>query len=609
MIWDDMNENNSNEAPVDEQAPRHRQQKHDKRGETMDSFLKTSGLRRRVLVVDDEIINRMLIGNMLEAEYDVVYAENGKEAVERLENTKTGFSLILLDLMMPEMNGFEVLDYAKHSEALKNIPIIVMTSDKDAEVKSIKLGAVDFITKPFHMPEVILARCERVIELSEDKNIIHSAERDPLTGLYAKDFFFEYIKQVEQYNASRQAMDAVVFTIEHFHLINEVYGREKGNDVLRTVAELLVDLFKDSAAFACHAEDDVFYIYCKHRESYDDIVDVCQQSLEEHSRSPKIFVRAGVYSEVDPEVPVETRFERAKAAYTRIRGDYTQKVAFYSSELYEKAIYHERLIADIEDAIENGDIKVYYQPKYAIRGKTPRLRSAEALVRWFHPELGMISPGDFIPLFESNGLIQKVDNYIWEQAAAQIKAWRETYGVTVPVSVNVSRIDIYDPDIESFLANLLTENDLDPSDLMIEITESAYAENADRLIEVINNLRGRGFLIEMDDFGSGYSSLNMLATIPIDVLKMDMAFIRNMESDDKSLRLVRLVIDIAKFLEVSVVAEGVETKSQLDLLKGMGCDYIQGFYFSGPVPPEKFAAFIETDLKVKQEERGKPHDN
>ena len=575
----------------------------------MDSFMKTSGLRRRILVVDDELINRMLIGNMLENEYDIVYAENGKEAVDLLEGAKIGFSLVLLDLMMPEMNGFEVLEYARNSERLHNVPIIVMTSDKDAEVKSIKLGAVDFITKPFHMPEVILARCERVIELSEDKNLIHSAEKDPLTGLYAKDFFFEYIKQVEKYNGSQQSMDAVVFTIENFHLINEVYGREKGNDVLKSVAELIKELFKSAAAFACHAEDDMFYIYCKHQESYTEIVDVCQQSLEEQSRSPKIFVRLGVYAEVNTDVPVETCFERAKVAYARIQGDYTQKVAYYSNELYEKAIYNERLIADIDEAMANGDIKVYYQPKYAIQGKTVRLKSAEALVRWFHPELGMISPGDFIPLFESNGLIQKVDNYIWKQAAAQIRAWRKTYGTTIPVSVNVSRIDIYDPDIETFLVGLVDENDLEQSDLMIEITESAYADNASRLIEVVEHLRSRGFLIEMDDFGSGYSSLNMLATIPIDVLKMDMAFIRNMETDDKSLRLVRLVIDIAKFLEVPVVAEGVETKSQLELLKGMGCDYIQGYYFSGPVPPDKFAAFIEADLKVNHGERGENHDD
>ena len=569
----------------------------------MDSFLRRSGLRRRVLVVDDETINRMLIGNMLENEYEIVSAENGEEAIELLEREKNGFSLILLDLMMPGMSGFDVLKFVKQSEKFRNIPVIVMTADKNAEVKSIKLGAVDFITKPFHMPEVILARCERVIESSEDKNIIHSAERDPLTGLYSKDFFFEYIKRIEQYNGSQKAMDAVVFTIEHFHLINEVYGRDMGNGVLKAVSDLLRGIFKTGAAFICHAEDDSFYIYCKHRESYNDMVDVCQQSLDELSRSPKIFVRSGVYAEVDIDVPVETRFERAKSAYMRIRGDYSKKVAFYSIELYEKAIYHERLISDIDDAIANGDIKVYYQPKYAIQGKTPRLKSAEALVRWFHPELGMISPADFIPLFEQNGLIQRVDNYIWQQAATQIKSWRQTYGVTIPISVNVSRIDIYDPDIESYLENLLVVNALNPTDLMIEITESAYAENANRLIEVINNLRGKGFLIEMDDFGSGYSSLNMLATIPIDVLKMDMAFIRNMETDEKSLKLVRLVIDIGKFLEVPVVAEGVESKSQLDLLKGMGCDYIQGFYFSGPVPPDKFSDFIETDLKIKQEEK------
>ena len=241
---------------------------------------------------------------------------------------------------------------------------------------------------------------------------------------------------------------------------------------------------------------------------------------------------------------------------------------------------------------------VYYQPKYDIRSDRPVLRSAEALIRWQHPEFGMISPGDFIPLFESNGLIQKLDRFIWEEAAAQIVGWKKTFGWAIPVSVNVSRIDIFDPDLERRLLGILEKYGLSTSDLLLEITESAYSDSAERLIEVVNSLRDQGFRIEMDDFGSGYSSLNMLTTIPIDVLKMDMKFVRNMLKDEKSLKLCKLVMDISRFLDVPVVAEGVEEKAQLDRLKELGCQIIQGFYFSKPLPADQFEGLIEKEAEL-----------
>ena len=297
-------------------------------------------------------------------------------------------------------------------------------------------------------------------------------------------------------------------------------------------------------------------------------------------------------------VEPETWFDRAKSACARISGNYTTSVAVYNSGLHSKHLREERLIRDIYEAIEHKDLKVYYQPKYAIQGDKPHLRSAEALIRWIHPTLGFINPGDFIPLFESNGLIQMVDYYVWKEAAAQIRRWKDEFDFTVPVSVNVSRIDIYDPDLENKFCNILEQNKLSPTDYMIEITESAYSENAQGLIEVLDSMRKKGFKIEMDDFGTGYSSLGMLTEIPIDILKIDMSFVRNMEKHEKNKRMVELIIDIAKFLKVPCVAEGVETESQLRTLRRMGCDVIQGYFFSKPVAPEDFVKFIEKEKSL-----------
>ena len=213
----------------------------------------------------------------------------------------------------------------------------------------------------------------------------------------------------------------------------------------------------------------------------------------------------------------------------------------------------------------------------------------------------MIFPGNFIPLFEGNGQISVVDNFVWKEAARQIAAWKEKFGITIPVSVNVSRVDIFSHDLEERLNHLVEENGLDSGDLKLEVTESAYTDNADKMIALIERLRKDGFEIEMDDFGSGYSSLNMLSSMPIDILKMDMKFVRNIEHSEKDFRLVQLVIDIAKYLKLHVVAEGVENEKQLSLLHNAGCDLVQGFYFSRPVPPEEFEELIIREMNTNRE--------
>ena len=558
-------------------------------------------IKRQVLIVEDEYVNREILRNILEKTYEVASAENGRAALDMLYDPQYDFSLILLDLLMPEMNGHEFLKICKSREELKRIPIIVMTSEANEEVKSIHLGAADFIAKPYDMPEVILARCERIIELSEDRNIIQSTEHDSPTGLYTKDYFFEYINRLERFNRQHtEVIDAIAINIDHFHIINEIHGRSFGDEVLIKLADTIRLILKDLKGIACRSEADTFYIYCEHIDDYEEVMKMVNSEIETMDRSTHIRVRAGIYENVDRKISVEDWFDRARTACNRIRGDYTRQVAFYNIELHNRSIFQERLINDIHDAIAHNDLLVFYQPKYNIKGDNPKLASAEALVRWRHPEFGMINPGEFIPLFESNGLIQKLDNYVWKEAGLQIRKWREKYGITIPVSVNVSRIDIYDPDLETKLVRILDNNGLTPDEYMLEITESAYSDNSAHLIHVVESLRERGFCIEMDDFGTGYSSLNMLTSIPIDILKMDMKFIRDMNKNEKSLKLVELIMDIAKFLDVPVVAEGVEDEAQVNTLKKMGCEVIQGYFFSKPLPPEKFEYFIEEELKRRQ---------
>ncbi|MBR6229344.1 MAG: EAL domain-containing protein [Eubacterium sp.] len=554
----------------------------------------TGNRKRQVLVVDDEHINREMLGHIIRQKYEVIFAGNGEEAMEIIRENRKKLSLVMLDLLMPVMDGFQVLKEMQEDPELKAIPVIVLTSEKEAEVDSLKLGAADFITKPYDMPEVILARVRRIIELSEDRLIIEATERDHLTGLYTKEFFYQYAGQLERYYPDWE-MDAVAIDVEHFHLLNELQGREFGDRVLKEIARTVNHLISTEAdGYACRYEADMYYVYCTHmdEDGYERMHAELIEALVKITKNNRIRVRFGIYPKADRNIEMERRFDRAKQACDSIRNNYAISMAYYDTETYEKELFAERLIGDFEEAMQQGHLVVYYQPKYEISGDEPKLASAEALIRWIHPEFGMVSPEAFIPLFETNGLIQQLDLYVWKQAAAQIAKWKKEYGVTVPVSVNVSRMDMYDPNLQTNLLQILRENGLSSEEYLLEVTESAYAEDSRQLIEVVDKLRSKGFRVEMDDFGSGYSSLNMLTTLPIDVLKLDMVFVKNVHTDEKALRLVELIMEIARYLGVTVVAEGVEYVEQYELLKKCGCDVIQGYYFSKPLPPEEWASIL-----------------
>ena len=549
--------------------------------------------KRLILIADDEAINRELLINMLEDEYDLITAADGREAYEQIDKNRDMLSLVLLDLLMPEIHGLDLLRKLKEDAVLSQIPVIVMTADKEAEVDSLNLGAIDFIPKPFPEQKVILARVLRTIELSEDRQIIQSTERDHLTGLYNREFFYSYAQQYDQHHKD-VAMDAIVVDVNHFHMINERYGKAYGDEVLKRIGEKVRSMVQDAGGIVCRREADTFLVYCPHRDDYKEILVQASVGLAGDERvSNRVRLRMGVYSDVDKTIDIERRFDRAKVAADTVKGSFSNPIAIYDEALHESEIYVEQLLEDFHEAIDQHQFVVYYQPKFDVRPEIPVLASAEALVRWCHPKLGMINPGIFIPLFEDNGLIQELDRFVWREAARQIKDWYDRLGVKVPVSVNVSRIDMYDPNLIDYLVRLLEEYSLGAKDLLLEITESAYTQDSEQIIEMVNRLRALGFQIEMDDFGTGYSSLNMISRLPIDALKLDMQFIRNAFKEGKDTRIIEVIIDIAGYLAVPVIAEGVETEEQLNTLKSMGCDIVQGYYFSRPVPAEEYEHFVE----------------
>ena len=549
--------------------------------------------RRRILIVEDEIINQEMLRFMLKDSYELLVADTGKAALETVRDNAETLSLILLDLNLPDLHGLDVLRMVKGDPHSARIPIIVLTAEKDAEVESLNLGAIDFIPKPYPQPKVVMARVLRTIELSEDRDIIRSTERDHLTGLYNREFFYRYAAQSDLYHRDTP-MDALVLDVNHFHMINERHGKAYGDDILRRIGERVREIVRDEGGILCRPEADTFLVYCPHRQDYDSILEKTSITLGENGKNEThVRMRMGVYPNVDKSIDIERRFDRAKLAADTVKNSFAKALGIYDDTLWESEIFSEQLIEDFPMAIREKQFLVFFQPKFDIRPAKPILSSAEALVRWKHPKLGMVSPGTFIPLFEKNGLIQELDEYVWRAAAAQIRDWKERLGVSVPVSVNVSRIDLYDPFFVEKMEGIVKDNGLDYGELLLEITESAYTEDSDQIVSKVKRLRDLGFRIEMDDFGSGYSSLNMIFSLPIDALKLDMQFVRNAFREGKDTRLLKVVIQLAEYLGVPTIAEGVETADQMQTLRDMGCDIVQGFYFSRPLPADEFEGFVE----------------
>lgn len=548
----------------------------------------SSNGKRKILVVEDELINREILKAMLTGVYDVLFAENGGQAVKILDTEYETLSIVLLDLNLPDIKGMDILREMKANGRTALLPVIVMTADQNSEVECLNLGATDFISKPYPKREIILARIHRTIELFEDRDILHWTERDQLTGLYNREFFYRYAAQFDAFHPD-MAMDAIVLNINHFRMVNERYGREFGDEVLKRIAKKLLDAVRDSDGIVCRREADTFLIYCPHRNDYDAVL---EEACVEMNADYRVRARMGVYSEADRSIDMERRFDRAKSAADKVKDSFSFAVGMYDDSMHEKELYAEQLLEDFHTAIREKQFMVYYQPKFDIQNENPVLCSAEALVRWQHPTLGMINPGVFIPLFENNGLIRELDSFVWKEAAAQIGKWKKTLGRSIPVSVNVSRIDLNDPSLLAMLKDTIEDARIDQKEFTLEITESAYTENSERIIEVVKSLRETGFYIEMDDFGTGYSSLNMLITLPIDSLKLDMQFIRTAYSDRKDTRLLEAIIRLAKSFGLPTIAEGVETKEQVLSLKKMGCDIIQGYYFSRPLPVSEFESYV-----------------
>lgn len=547
-------------------------------------------MRRKILIVDDNVVNRQILRKLLNADYEVLEAENGRVALDILQKAGDGISAVLLDIIMPEMDGYEALTKMRADAVLSKIPVLVMTgsSDENTEVRALSLGANDFLTKPYK-PAVIRQRLENAIDLRETAEIVTAVEKDELTGVYSKAFFYAEAEALLEENPDTR-YDIIFLDIERFRRINELFGTRTGDALLKHVSEIVVRNLS-GGGLCGRIGADRFACLVPHRETYD-IADfeAIAQAVNRFPITFDVNINCGVYVVEDRSIPASVMCDRAMLACDSVKGKYGAYFAYYDEALRQKSITEQLILDGMRAGLAEGQFTVYYQPKYDLA--TGEMVGAEALVRWQHPKLGLLLPHAFIPLFEKNGFIMDMDRYVWRTVCGDMRAWREAGHRQLPVSVNVSRADIYHPELAKLLVELVEAYGLAPEMLCLEITESAYMEDNAQLTQAVTRLKALGFPVEMDDFGAGYSSLHMLSSLPIRALKLDMRFVWMEDEGEREDNILDGIFEFAGRLKLPVIAEGVETESQSRRLHALGCGYAQGYYYEKPVPRETFAAYL-----------------
>jgi len=538
---------------------------------------------KHLLILDDNISEIEKLKKLYGDEYAVTAVSGPEEAIELISGPET-YSVIIINIESRRYSGIDMIRRLIAHSSAAPVHIIVCASIENASLvyDALACGADGCIIWPADISADELPHNTHL-----RSSMLPAAKHyyDTLTGIYSRAGFIRSAGHLLKENPDRHY--SIVYTaIGHFKVINDLLGRETGDRILKALGSFLNDYAGNSGTCGRLIAD--HFVLCIPSDSFDP--DAFYQMIVDVLRSLDIKYNVpfsiGIYDAEDTGMPVDVMCDRAETALQDLTGNYMRHYARYDDNMKEAVALEQQITADMRGALDKNQFCIYLQPIYSSASRT--LVSAEALVRWIHPVKGIILPGEFIPIFEKNGFIIELDRYIWEQACIYLRDSIESGTEVVPVSVNVSRINLYSPDITDFLVHLTSQYNISPDLLRLEITETAYTENPAQIMTVLPQLRAQGFKILMDDFGSGYSSLNMLKDLVIDILKIDMRFVDDIESSPRAGSMITSIVRMAQWLDLKVIVEGVETRAQYDYLRSIGCDYIQGYYFSKAVPVVQF---------------------
>ncbi len=566
--------------------------------------------REKILIVDDAEIDRLTLHRILQDTYDVVETDNAAEALHilNMQTLQDMFAAVVLDLVMPQIDGFEFLKQYRFMEAYRRVPVIVATTEDSADVERecLKLGAWDFIAKPYD-PYILKFRLNNVIERSQqhsNKELRYRADYDVLTGIYNKDKFYEVTRYLLKMYPEREYA-FVRIDIDKFQLVNAFYGMDEGDRLLRYLAKELQKFAGGTFNITYgRIKADVFGVCMPYQNEgqIGEFSAYMRARLRQYDLEFDLMPSIGIYRIRDREISIAEMSDRANLAVKLCKGNYITNYAFYSKEMSENIMREQRITNRMRSALDNEEFVLYIQPKFDLRSN--RISGGEVLVRWNSEGTGLVSPGLFIPVFERNGFIQKLDYYVWEKTCAMLRRWMDEGCNPEPVSVNISRVSLYNSKLVEVICGLVEKYDIPRRLLQLELTESAYTDNPMAIREMMEHFRSEGFTILMDDFGSGYSSLNVLKDIVVDILKIDMKFLADTQNRGRSENILAAVVRMAKWLGMPVVAEGVEYYEQTEFLRSIGCEYVQGYYFAKPMPVAEYEelAFSDNGKKASDDD-------
>ncbi len=556
----------------------------------------------RILVVDDDRTMRMaLVDAFLKENYDVEEAGNGMHALNICKRRMP--DLVLMDAVMPELDGFDACQMIRDTTQGADIPVLIVTALEDEEsiVRAFSSGATDYIAKPINF-SVMKQRVARLIKANKaEKNVKKLAYHDPLTGLPNRAQLKQQIRIIVNRAALEKQRFAILFLdLDRFKMINDTMGHDAGDLLLKAVADRIRHCVRESD-FIARLGGDEFTIVLENIASPEGASNVAEKICRSVGQpfvfmQQKMFVTTSIGISIFPDdgEDVSALIKHADSAMFRAK-EKRNNFCFYEQGMESEIAKRLQLEQELRKAIDGDELILYYQPQVNL--KTGELIGAEALVRWQHPDKGLIGPDIFIPLAEESGLINQLSDWVLENAAVQLKRWiQQRHKLTLAVNLSVK--DLMAEELHTKLHDLIQRNSLPKNVLELEITESTLMDHPELMIVEINKIKKMGITIAVDDFGSGYSSLNYLKRLPVDVLKIDRSFISDIESDPSDSAIVAGIIGLAKSLKMKTVAEGVETEEQRSILENLGCDNYQGYLFSKPLPPELFAETFLSEEKA-----------
>ncbi len=552
---------------------------------------------RTILIIGPNATEREALAAILRGEYLCRETGDAASALEAIRQDGAVFSAVLLDMAAgAEADGAAFLAALREDEPLRSVPVVVMAEDEVAQDAAFSRGAVACLQKPCQ-PDRLAAVLGNVLRLCEAA--AGAVQRDTLTGLLNRSAFFA---EAEQLTRKQQPGYYVLscLNIDSFKVINEQYGEEKGDEVLRHVGRCFYDCVTAMGGICCRHSADQFAVLYPALNMNAPVMLECHRKAESPTCINRpIRIRIGRCIVEDAALSIGSIYNRAVMAEESIRGRYDVRIALYQDSMREQLLHEQKIVSEMQSALHGGQFETWFQPQY--NHATGALIGAEALVRWRHPEDGLlIPPGKFIPAFERNGFIYELDRYIWEQVCVLLRRWLDEGRNPLPISVNVSRKDILTEGFVDVLTGLVEKYRL-PADLLrLEITESAFAQSSDPIVSAIKKLVAFGFTVEIDDFGSGYSSLNTLKDVPAHIIKLDMRFLETSEDSQRGGNILESVVRMAKWLNMTVIAEGVETKEQADYLKSIGCFYIQGYLYAKPMPLAEYERLEQVGKKERR---------